>query len=110
MYEKLVTLWGSARSFRPTEVATRVKRFFYFYSANRHKLTTLTPSYHAENYSPEDNRFDHRQFLYNTKWTRQFRVIDELTQHDEKIWEKTPLDSSSSSSSASTKSHGTAKL
>eukprot|EP00179_Madagascaria_erythrocladioides_P029989 CAMPEP_0198331912 /NCGR_PEP_ID=MMETSP1450-20131203/17916_1 /TAXON_ID=753684 ORGANISM="Madagascaria erythrocladiodes, Strain CCMP3234" /NCGR_SAMPLE_ID=MMETSP1450 /ASSEMBLY_ACC=CAM_ASM_001115 /LENGTH=30 /DNA_ID= /DNA_START= /DNA_END= /DNA_ORIENTATION= len=30
-------------------------------------MTTLTPSYHAENYSPEDNRFDLRQFLYNVK-------------------------------------------
>jgi NAD+ synthase (glutamine-hydrolysing) len=35
----------------------KVKRFFYYYSLNRHKMTVLTPSYHAENYSPEDNRF-----------------------------------------------------
>lgn len=39
-------------------------------------MTTLTPAYHAENYSPDDNRFDLRQFLYNTKWPRQFRAID----------------------------------
>lgn len=36
-----------------------------FYAINRHKATVLTPSYHAESYSPDDNRFDHRQFLYN---------------------------------------------
>ena len=35
----------------------QVKRFFYYYSLNRHKLTVLTPSYHAESYSPDDNRF-----------------------------------------------------
>ena len=28
------------------------------------KMTTLTPSYHAEQYSPDDNRFDLRPFLY----------------------------------------------
>lgn len=39
-------------------------------------MTTLTPSYHAEAYSPEDQRFDHRPFLYNTRWAWQFRAID----------------------------------
>jgi NAD+ synthase (glutamine-hydrolysing) len=53
-----------------------VKRFFRFYAANRHKATTLTPAYHAESYSPDDNRFDLRPFLYNTRWTRQFGDID----------------------------------
>ena len=37
-----------------------------------------TPSYHAEAYSPDDNRFDLRPFLYPTRWIRQFRVIDQL--------------------------------
>ena len=55
-----------------------MKTFFRFYSINRHKLTTLTPSYHAEGYSPDDNRFDLRQFLYNTQWTRQFNTIDTI--------------------------------
>lgn len=31
-----------------------------------------------QNYSPEDNRFDLRQFLYNVRWPWQFRKIDEL--------------------------------
>lgn len=43
---------------------------------NRHKMTTVTPAYHAESYSPDDNRFDLRPFLYNTRWTWQFRCID----------------------------------
>ena len=41
-------------------------------------MCTVTPSYHAEAYSPDDNRFDLRQFLYNTRWTRQFQSIDNL--------------------------------
>ncbi|KAL6566190.1 hypothetical protein OROGR_001805 [Orobanche gracilis] len=44
-------------------------------------MTVLTPSYHAESYSPEDNRFDLRQFLYNARWPYQFRKIDELVQN-----------------------------
>ena len=39
-------------------------------------MTTLTPSYHAEVYSPDDNRFDHRPFLYNARWSWQFAAID----------------------------------
>ena len=33
-----------------------------------------TPSYHAESYSPDDNRFDHRPFLYNVGWHWQFKA------------------------------------
>ncbi|XP_055333203.1 glutamine-dependent NAD(+) synthetase-like isoform X2 [Paramacrobiotus metropolitanus] len=74
MFCKLVHAWSGM--FRPTQVAEKVKHFFRTYSINRHKMTTLTPAYHAERYSPDDNRFDHRQFLYNTSWTWQFQAID----------------------------------
>jgi NAD+ synthase (glutamine-hydrolysing) len=74
MYKKLVGEWNSLHT--PQEVAVKVKRFFYYYSINRHKMCTITPSYHAEGYSPDDNRYDLRPFLYNTKWTRQFHTID----------------------------------
>jgi len=63
------------------EVADKVKKFFFFYSINRHKMTTLTPSYHAEDYSPDDNRHDLRQFLYNASWSWQFKSIERL--HDD---------------------------
>ena len=53
------------------QVAQKVKDFYFYNCINRHKMTTLTPSYHAENYSPDDNRFDLRQFLYNARWPRQ---------------------------------------
>lgn len=75
MFEKLVQEWDHLH---PTEVAEKVKLFFKHYSINRHKMTTLTPSYHAEPYSPEDNRFDLRQFLYNTRWNWQFKKIDRM--------------------------------
>ncbi len=66
-----------------SEVAMKVKRFFIYYSINRHKQTTLTPSYFAESYSPDDNRFDLRPFLYPVAWSRQFRDIDALVAKEE---------------------------
>lgn len=77
MFEKLVFEWDHLP---PREVAEKVKRFFYYYAINRHKMTVLTPSYHAESYSPDDNRFDLRQFLYNARWTWQFRKIDSMVE------------------------------
>uniref|UniRef100_A0A1A7WZD9 Glutamine-dependent NAD(+) synthetase n=1 Tax=Iconisemion striatum TaxID=60296 RepID=A0A1A7WZD9_9TELE len=74
MFCKLIHMWKDVLS--PTEVAQKVKLFFRRYSMNRHKMTTMTPSYHAESYSPDDNRFDLRPFLYNTRWPWQFRCID----------------------------------
>lgn len=63
MFWNLVDKWRETAS--PAVVAEKVKRFFYYYAINRHKMTTITPSYHAESYSPDDNRFDMRPFLYN---------------------------------------------
>lgn len=53
-----------------------MQRFFSKYSTSRHKMTTLTPAYHAESYSPDDNRFDLRPFLYRASWPWQFRCIE----------------------------------
>ncbi|MCO5595719.1 hypothetical protein L7F22_049765 [Adiantum nelumboides] len=78
MFQHLCHHWEGKLT--AAQVAVKVKDFFKYYSLNRHKMTTLTPSYHAENYSPEDNRFDLRQFLYNTRWPWQFRRIDELVE------------------------------
>lgn len=61
---------------RALMLADLVKRFFTRYGRNRHKLTVLTPALHAETYSPDDNRFDHRHFLY-APWTEQFSCIDQ---------------------------------
>jgi NAD+ synthase (glutamine-hydrolysing) len=77
MFERLVYEWAHLT---PQEVATKVKRFFYYYAVNRHKMTVLTPAYHAESYSPDDNRFDLRHFLYNVRWVWQFRKMDGLAE------------------------------
>ena len=75
MFLKLLQAWPDLT---PATIAAKVKLFFRFYSINRHKMTTLTPAYHAEQYSPDDNRFDLRQFLYPVAWPRQFATIDRL--------------------------------
>lgn len=82
MFKRLRTVEWANRGLSAAEIAEKVKKFFFYYSCNRHKMTTLTPSYHAENYSPDDNRFDQRQFLYNVRWPWQFRKIDELVERD----------------------------
>jgi NAD+ synthase (glutamine-hydrolysing) len=85
-YRKLCNLWNHLT---PFVVAEKVKRFFTYYAMNRHKMCTITPSYHAEGYSPDDNRFDLRQFLYNIKWTRQFTIVDALALQDSNITQET---------------------
>lgn len=40
--------------------------------------TTITPSVHMESYSPDDNRFDLRPFLYPARFDHQFHKIDVL--------------------------------
>ena len=67
---------GAAPSTRDEEVAQKVKDFYFYHAVNRHKMTTLTPSYHAEDYSPDDNRFDLRPFLQDVRFQVQFAAID----------------------------------
>lgn len=70
MFKNLIPTWAATFSLK--QIADKVKHFFVTYSMNRHKMTTLTPAVHGENYSADDNRFDLRPFLYNTKWELQF--------------------------------------
>ncbi|KAL3266624.1 hypothetical protein HHI36_010788 [Cryptolaemus montrouzieri] len=86
MFCKLVQTWSS--DFTPAEVAEKVKHFFRCYAINRHKMTVVTPAYHAESYSPDDNRFDLRPFLYRANWSWQFRAIDKQREHYESIKRK----------------------
>nr|CAH0100316.1 unnamed protein product [Daphnia galeata] len=78
---RLIQSWRGAGT--PAEIAHKVKHFYRCYAINRHKMTVITPSVHAETYSPDDNRFDHRPFLYNAKWGWQFRAIDAHNYHVE---------------------------
>lgn len=82
MFVKLVQQWGNRLS--PTEVrpnsssrtawvadtdvapavtrqiAGKVKLFFFEYARNRHKMTTITPSYHAVRFSSADSVLEPR--------------------------------------------------
>jgi len=75
MYRQLVGLWRD-QNIAPTEIADKVKHFFRSYGINRHKSSVLTPAYHMENYSPDDNRFDHRPIIIPSNWALQFSQID----------------------------------
>ncbi|GAD93546.1 glutamine-dependent NAD(+) synthetase [Paecilomyces variotii No. 5] len=79
-YEKLLHLWGNEYS--PREIYEKTRHFFHYYSINRHKMTVLTPSYHAEQYSPEDHRHDLRQYLY-PKFNWAYKKMEENV----KLWE-----------------------
>ncbi|EGS17351.1 glutamine-dependent NAD(+) synthetase-like protein [Thermochaetoides thermophila DSM 1495] len=86
MFQRLVHDWSLDREkvpgddapfYTPREVADKVKKFFHFYAINRHKMTTLTPALHCNDYSPDDNRFDLRPFLYPPFWKSwSFKRID----------------------------------
>ncbi|CCK68890.1 glutamine-dependent NAD(+) synthetase KNAG_0B04560 [Huiozyma naganishii CBS 8797] len=76
MFLKLLHQWTPKLT--PSQVAEKVKRFFFFYAINRHKQTVLTPSYHAEQYSPDDNRFDLRPFLINPRFPWAGKKIDQV--------------------------------
>ncbi|KAF8817527.1 glutamine-dependent NAD(+) synthetase with GAT domain-containing protein [Phlegmacium glaucopus] len=75
-FTKLIHEWGSILS--PLQIAEKVKLFYFEHARNRHKMTTLTPAYHAESYSPDDNRFDLRPFLYPSRFPWQFKKIDQV--------------------------------
>lgn len=46
MWQKLVVDWQDRCT--PREVYKKVRDFFYYYAINRHKMTTITPAYYAE--------------------------------------------------------------
>lgn len=81
MFRYLSSQWGE--KLKPREIGSKVKHFFRTYATNRHKCTTITPSYHAEAYSPDDNRFDLRPFLYPAEFSRQFYDIDQMVERNE---------------------------
>jgi NAD+ synthase (glutamine-hydrolysing) len=79
MFVKLFHEWSQPPlNLTAEQVAEKVKRFWFFYAINRHKMTTMTPAYHAEQYSPDDNRFDLRPFLINPRFPLASKKIDEL--------------------------------
>lgn len=79
MFRSLLNIWTDKKS---DEVLEKVKLFFKKYSINRHKATIITPSLHCESYSIDDNRFDLRQFLYNTEWNFQFGQMERFNSNN----------------------------
>lgn len=75
MYSRLTTIWHDQTK---QQIFEKVKLFFKRYAVNRHKMTTITPALHCQSYSLDDNRYDLRQFLYNTGWNFQFNKIDSI--------------------------------
>lgn len=76
MFIKLLHIWHGQKT--PEGIADKVKSFFWYYAANRHKQTVSTPSYHAEQYSPDDNRFDLRPFLIDPRFSLGRKKIDNV--------------------------------
>ncbi|KAK9463914.1 uncharacterized protein V1516DRAFT_632342 [Lipomyces oligophaga] len=75
MFIKLYHEWTPRLS--AEQIATKVKNFYFYYAINRHKMTIMTPAYHAESYSPDDNRFDLRPFLIpNQRYSWPAKKID----------------------------------
>lgn len=87
MFLKLYHEWTPRLT--PRQVAEKVRKFFWFYAVNRHKMTTMTPSYHAENYSPDDNRFDLRPFMINPRfeWANKkiMKIVEESERNQEGV-------------------------
>ncbi|KAI1812978.1 glutamine-dependent NAD synthetase [Poronia punctata] len=98
MWQHLVHVWGKDRekgaddenpSLEPAEIAEKVKFFFAQYAITRHKATTLTPALYSNDYSPDDNRFDLRPFIYPSFWKSwSFKRIDQELAKIEKGREK----------------------
>ena len=75
MFERLVVDWSD--HMKPRDVYTKVRNFMYYYAVNRHKMTTMTPGLYLENYTPDDNRFDLRPFLY-PRFAYEHRKIENM--------------------------------
>jgi len=86
----LISVVDGVRKFREVvcPLAIREKVFFFFkqYAMNRHKMNILTNAIHLTNYSPDDNRFDHRPFLLNTFWGKHFEVINKIAAEEQAAW------------------------
>ena len=74
MFERLLAEWSDRK---PRAVFKKVREFMWFYAINRHKMTTMTPGLYLESYTPDDNRFDLRPFLY-PRFTFEERKIENI--------------------------------
>jgi NAD+ synthase (glutamine-hydrolysing) len=68
---------NSGSQWRPDLLAAKIKKFFRYYSMHRHKMNTLTPTFHYNPEGCDDNRFDMRPILYEADWGYQFEILEE---------------------------------
>lgn len=76
MFERLVVEWSDRMG--PRQVFDKVADFLKFYAINRHKMTTMTPGLYLESYTPDDNRYDLRPFLYPVWFPFERRKIENM--------------------------------
>lgn len=74
MFERLAVEWSDRMA--PRQVYAKVADFMKFYAINRHKMTTMTPGLYLESYTPDDNRYDLRPFLYPVWFPFERRKIE----------------------------------
>ena len=67
----------------PRQVYEKTRFMWHLFGVNRHKQETLTPSLHAESYSPDSNRYDLQPFL-RPPLTWQYRRIEDMMEKMEK--------------------------
>lgn len=75
MFERLAVDWSDRM--KPADVYKKVRDFMYYYAINRHKMTTMTPALYLESYTPDDNRYDLRPFLY-PRFTFEHRKVENM--------------------------------
>jgi len=68
----------------PLKIFNKLKSFWSNYGVHRNKMTILTPGIHTTDYSPDDNRFDLRPFLYPAMgFSYQLNVVNDIAKKDE---------------------------
>uniref|UniRef100_A0A914BZR9 Glutamine-dependent NAD(+) synthetase n=1 Tax=Acrobeloides nanus TaxID=290746 RepID=A0A914BZR9_9BILA len=80
LFMRLITCWYPQYTY--AEIGEKVIRFYKRYAINRHKATISTPAYHANAYSNDDHRNDHRPFLYpdfEYQFNKIRKSVEELT-------------------------------
>ncbi|CAK4013030.1 glutamine-dependent NAD(+) synthetase [Lecanosticta acicola] len=81
MFERLVVEWKDRK---PRDVAQKVLDFMFYYAVNRHKMTTMTPGLYLESYTPDDNRYDLRPFLYPVRFPFERKKVLDLVDRMER--------------------------
>lgn len=65
------------RNLTPSEVAKKVKHYFFYRAMNMHKMWTLTPAVHVAHYSNDVKRYNQWPIVWNLKMP-EFAIIDEI--------------------------------